>query len=252
VVEPNFLPEIGFLRRTDMRRNFLQARFSPRPARIPHVRKFTTQGSINYLTNNQNRLDTREIVGVFQTELVNTDVAGVMYTDTFDRPVRPFDVATGVRIPVGGYNFQTLQISYTGGQQRKISGAIVYETGTYYGGTQQSVSVNSARMEITPRMSVEPSVSFNFVDLPQASFTATVVRTRATYTITPRLFVSAIAQYNSTTASRGSNLRLRWEYAPGSELFVVYTDDYDTLSRAPSSALRNRAFVIKVNRLFRP
>ena len=44
VVEPNFLPEIGFLTRTDMRRNFGQVRFSPRPTSIPHVRKFTTQG----------------------------------------------------------------------------------------------------------------------------------------------------------------------------------------------------------------
>jgi hypothetical protein len=252
VVEPNFLPEIGFLRRTDMRRNFIQMRFSPRPPRIRHVRKFTTQASINYLTNNQNRLDTREIVGVFQTELVNTDVAGIMYTDTFDRPVRPFDVATGARIPIGLYDFHTLQLSYTGGQQRKISGAIVYETGSYYGGTQQSVSVNSARIEVTPRVSLEPSVSVNFIDLPQRSFTATVVRTRATYTVTPRMFVSAIAQYNSTTASRGSNLRLRWEYAPGSELFVVYTDDYDTLPRPSATGLRNRAFVVKVNRLFRP
>jgi hypothetical protein len=152
VVEPNFLPEIGFLRRTDMRRNFVQTRFSPRPTRIPHVRKFTTQASINYLTNNQNRLDTREIVGLFQTELVNTDVAGIMYTDTFDRPVRPFDVATGVRIPVGGYDFHTLQLSYTGGQQRKISGAIVYETGTYYGGTQQSISVSAARWKSRPHV----------------------------------------------------------------------------------------------------
>ncbi len=57
---------------------------------------------------------------------------------------------------------------------------------------------------------------------------------------------------DSATASRGSNLRLRWEYAPGSGLFVVYTDDYDTESRAASTALRNRAFVVKVNRLFRP
>ena len=252
VVEPNFLPEIGFLRRTDMRRNFVQTRFSPRPTRIPHVRKFTTQASLNYLTNNSNRLDTRETVGLFQTELVNTDVAGIMYTDTFDRPARPFDVARGVRIPVGGYDFHTLQLSYTGGQQRKISGAIVYESGTYYGGTQQSISVNSARMEITPRVSLEPSVSENFIDLPQASFTATVFRTRATYTITPRMFVSAIVQYNSTTTSTGSNLRLRWEYAPGSELFVVYTDDYDTESHSSTAALRNRAFVVKVNRLFRP
>jgi hypothetical protein len=252
VVEPNFLPEIGFLRRTDMRRNFMQTRFSPRPTRIPYVRKFTTQASINYLTNNRNRLETREIVGRFQTELVNTDVAGITYTDTFDRPVRPFDVATGVRIPVGGYDFHTLQLSYTGGEQRKISGGIIYETGTYYGGTQQSISVSAARMEISPRMSVEPSVSVNFVDLPQASFTATVLRTRATYTVTPRMFVSGIVQSNSTTNSMGSNLRLRWEYSPGSELFVVYTDDYDTESRPQLTALRNRAFVIKVTRLFRP
>jgi hypothetical protein len=230
----------------------VQTRFSLRPVRIPHVRKFTTQASINYLTNNQNRLDTRELVGLFQTELVNTDVAGIMVNDTFDRPVRPFDVAPGVRIPVGGYDYHTLQLSYTGGQQRKISGAIVYETGTYYGGTQRSISVNSARMEMTPRTSLEPSVSLNFIDLPQASFTATLYRTRATYTVTPRMFVSGIAQYNSTTTSMGSNLRLRWEYAPGSELFVVYSDDYDSESRPPATALRNRAFVVKVNRLFRP
>ena len=112
--------------------------------------------------------------------------------------------------------------------------------------------MNSARIEITPRLSLEPTVSVNFVDLPQASFTATLVRARATYTVTPRMFVNGIAQYNSTTTSMGSNLRLRWEYAPGSELFVVYTDDYDTESGPQSTALRNRAFVIKVNRLFRP
>ena len=50
----------------------------------------------------------------------------------------------------------------------------------------------------------------------------------------------------------GSNLRLRCEYAPGSELFVVNTDNYDTESLVQSPALRNRAVVVKVNRLFRP
>ena len=58
----------------------------------------------------------------------------------------------------------------------------------------------------------------------QGSFTARVARTRATYTITPRMFVSGILQYNSATTSLGSNLRFRWEYQPGSELFVVDGD----------------------------
>ena len=66
------------------------------------------------------------------------------------------------------------------------------------------------------------------------------------------MFVSGIVQYNSATRSVGSNLRLRWEYLPGSELFVVYTDDYDTEAPREVAALRNRALVVKDNRLFRP
>jgi hypothetical protein len=251
VVEPNFLPEIGFIRRTDMRRNFGQFRFSPRP-NARNIRKVTAQASLNYITNTRDRIDTREIASVFQTEFFNSDVAGISYTDSFDRLVVPFDVARGVRIPIGGYDFHTLQLSYTAGQQRKISGAVVYETGTYYGGTQRSISVNTARVEVTPRMSLEPSASVSFVDLPQGSFTATVLRSRATFTMTPRMFVSGIVQYNSATTSMGSNLRLRWEYLPGSELFVVYTDDYDTEARPGFTPLRNRAFVVKLNRFFRP
>jgi hypothetical protein len=252
VVEPNFLPEIGFLRRTDMRRNFGLLRFSPRPANLTQVRKFVAQTSLTYLTNNQNRLDTREINASFQTELTNSDLVTVGVIDSFERLIRPFNVATGVNIPVGLYNFHNIQLSYAGGQQRRTSGTVVYEAGKFYSGDRQTIAVNAARMQITPQISLEPSLSLNFVDLPEGSFTATVVRSRATYTVTPRMFVSGIVQYNSTTTSAGSNLRLRWEYAPGSELFVVYTDDYDTESRLGITPLRNRAFVIKVNRLFRP
>ena len=85
----------------------------------------------------------------------------------------------------------------------------------------------------------------------QGSVTAEVARSRATYTITPRMFVSGLLQYNSARTSVGSNLRFRWEYQPGSELFVVYTDDYDSDPRANAAVLRNRAIVVKFNRLFR-
>jgi len=38
---------------------------------------------------------------------------------------------------------------------------------------------------------------------------------------------------------------------PGSGLFVVYADDYDSNPRPNVVSLRNRAFVVKFNRLFR-
>ena len=67
------------------------------------------------------------------------------------------------------------------------------------------------------------------------------------------MFVSGLAQYNSSGDSLSANIRFRWEYTPGSELIVVYTEDRDTDSFVPDrfSELRNRGFVVKINRLFR-
>jgi len=253
VVEPNFLPEIGFVRRTDMRRNFTQARYNLRPTSIRNLRRITPQASFNYVTNNQNRLDTREGVGLLQVELTNSDVASVTYTDNFDRLVRPFAIAiaTGVTIPIGAYTFHTTRIGYVAGQQRRVSGEVVFETGPFYNGDRTTIAVNGARMQVTPQLSLEPSLSISRVNLVQGSFTAKVLRNRTTYTISPRMFVSGLLQYSSASTSVGSNLRFRWEYQPGSELFVVYTDDYDSDARSHAVALRNRAFVVKFNRLFR-
>ena len=251
-VQPNFLPEIGFVRRTDMRRNFGQVRFSPRPTGIPNLRKVTTQASLNYVTNVRNRLDTREGVARVEAEFTNSDTFSVQYTDNFERLVRPFAIAPKVTLPAGNYSFSTTRLGYVAGQQRRYSGEVVYEFGPFYNGDRNTLSLNSGRIQVTPQVSLEPSFSINWVDLVQGSFTAKVARTRATYTITPRMFVSGIVQYNSSGSSFGSNVRFRWEYRPGSEMFVVYTDDYNTEELRPNvPALRNRAFVIKINRLFR-
>jgi hypothetical protein len=43
---------------------------------------------------------------------------------------------------------------------------------------------------------------------------------------------------------------LRWEYRPGSELFVVFNEERDTLTRR-FPVLANRALIFKINRLFR-
>ena len=108
-------------------------------------------------------------------------------------------------------------------------------------------------MTIQDQLSVEPSVSFSWIDLPEGSFTTTLVQSRVNYTFTPRMFFSGLLQYNSTGNSLNANLRLRWEYSPGSELFVVYTEDRNTDPFFPDrfTELRNQGFVVKLTRLFR-
>ena len=47
-------------------------------------------------------------------------------------------------------------------------------------------------------------------------------------------------QYNSSNNSLGANVRLRWEYQPGSEFFVVYNEGRDTYGSGIAD-LQNRA-----------
>ena len=65
------------------------------------------------------------------------------------------------------------------------------------------------------------------------------------------MFTSALLQYDSASRTAAANVRLRWEYQPGSELFVVYNEQRDTALRRRFPELENRALIVKVNRLFR-
>src|SRR5262249_46160367 len=107
----------------------------------------------------------------------------------------------------------------------------------------------AARLTFTARLAIEPRASIDRVTLPFGNFTSRLVGMRVTYAITPNMFVSSLVQYNSSNFSLGTNIRMRWEYQPGSELFVVYNEGRDT--SGPGVPLQNRAFVVKVNRLLR-
>ena len=249
-VGANFNPEVGFLRRDDFRRSFGSFRFSPRPRSIAAVRKFLFEGSLDYIADGAGLLETRLQQGIFGIEFENGDRFFAGATDNYEFLKEPFDIHKDVTIPVGGYSFTTARAVYALGQQRSTSGGLTFDRGQFFGGEWTSVGYFRGRVNLSPQLSVEPSLSFNWIDLPQGSFTTELLAARTTYTLTPRMFVAALLQYNSGADSLGTNIRLRWEYQPGSELFVVYTDERDTLTpRFPG--LENRAFVVKFNRLFR-
>ena len=250
LVGDNFNPEVGFLRRDDFRRTFVQAQFSPRPRGIVAVRQFTWGGSLDYILNGAGQIETRIAQARFQTAFENSDRFSVDVQQNYEFLARPFQIAPDLTIPVGAYDFQDYLVSYRMGSQRKLAGALSIQRGEFFGGDITAVGYSRGRIEITPQFSVEPSVSVNRISLPQGAFTAKLVATRATYTVTPRMFFGGLLQYNSSNNSLSTNVRLRWEYQPGSELFVVYNDVRDTELRG-SPMLENRAFVVKFTRLFR-
>jgi hypothetical protein len=143
-----------------------------------------------------------------------------------------------------------VHIIYNFGPQRPLSSNIVVERGSFYNGTRTSITTSRARVQINPQLTLEPGLTLNIVKMPEGDFTSTLFSTRATYTVNPRMSASALVQYNSTASTVNTNVRFRWEYRPGSDLFVVLTDNRDSL---PSGfpELRSRALLVKFTRLFR-
>ena len=248
-VDEEFNPEIGFVRRDDFRRNFAQLRFSPRPRAIPWLRRVISQGSIDYITDTTGVLETREGKLRLELELENSDKWHVEYTDSFEGLQEGFEIADDIVLPVGSYSFRDVRTEYELGPQRRISGRLTFSRGSFFGGTRTEVGYQG-RVVITPRLAVEPRITVNDVDLPQGPFTTTLVSTRTSFTVSPRMFIAALLQFNSSGDSLDPNVRFRWEYEPGSDLFVVYSDGRDTgFDGFPR--LQNRSFVVKFTRLFR-
>ena len=106
------------------------------------------------------------------------------------------------------------------------------------------------RIGFSAHVGVEPNVALNWVSLPFGDFTARLFGLRVALTPTARLGFSALSQCNPSANSLTSSARMRWEYTPGSELFVVYSDGRDTATGSYPE-LRNRSVAIKATRLLR-
>jgi hypothetical protein len=253
VVENNFNPEIGFKRRNNFKQFSGGARYSPRPASIDWIRRFSLEaGTESYWSATTDDLESRQHSLSFSTEFETSDIFTVSVRDEFEALVRPFRIASGVTLLSGKYDFTSYEASYNFGAQRKVSGVLSLRVGDFWSGTNTSVGFGSGRIELSPQLSVEPSYSINKVELPEGDFRTELSSFRVTYTLSPRMYLGGLIQYDSSANSFSTNFRFRWEWAPASEFFIVYSDDRNTdpLGHPSGLDLRNRGFAIKINKLF--
>jgi hypothetical protein len=247
-VGEHFRPEVGFLRRSGFVQHFAQGRVSRRPRSSSLVRKVNAELAADYISDVHDRLENRQVRGAFRTDFHTGDSTLVEVARTYEFVPRPFRVA-GVEIPVGPYRWSTALASYTLGSQHRVAGELLLARGGFYGGDRTEAGYRG-RVEVSRRFSIEPGVSFNWLDLPMGRTTATLLSARETFSFTPSMWLGALLQYNSTTNVASTNVRFRWEYRPGSDLFVVYSDGRDTLQRGMPD-LFSRTFTVKVTRLVR-
>ena len=244
----DFNPGMGFVRRRDFTKNGASFQLSPRPRGIEAIRQF----ELKFQANNYDRLDgemeTREYKFEGKAILESSDRLIVDHTMTEERLLDGFDLSTEVAVPAGNYRFNRTGLRLWLGTHRSFSGYFRYEFGDFFGGTRREVSY-WGRAEVSQRLSMEPNISLNWIEVPGGEVQAQVSSLRATYTVSPRSFLGALVQYNSAAQLMSANVRFRWEYSPGSDVFVVFSTNRD--GDDGLAGLSDRALVVKFTRLFR-
>jgi uncharacterized protein DUF5916/cellulose/xylan binding protein with CBM9 domain len=244
-----FNPEVGYVPRPDITRTDVIARFSPRPRSIRHVRRFEWNAELDRYVNGQDQLETRVASGTFRTEFHSSDQLTFTYRNDYEFVTEPFRVSGGPLLPIGVYEFNEGVVQLNAGAQRALSGRLTLTAGEFYSGHRRQFEYNG-RVKVSSQLAFEPRLLASRISLGEGTFTTKLIGARTTYTVTPRMFISGLVQYNSSLNTLESNIRWRWEYQPGSDLYVVYTDGRDTFGPR-TAALMNRGVAIKATRLLR-
>ncbi len=142
-----------------------------------------------------------------------------------------------------GYNFTSVSMFFRTDRRKDIAFRFNPEIGQFYNGMRYGLG-GSITWRYQPLGSIEMTFDYNRIELPKpyASASLFLVGPRIDLTFTKNLFWTTFLQYNSQIENFNVNTRLQWRFAPVSDFFLVYTDNYDTID----FRTKNRALVAKV------
>ena len=157
------------------------------------------------------------------------EAAALYIEDEIDTPTT---IAGELLVPAGRFSGAGAEFSLSTPGTLNPGASLDYELRDgYFGGTLHNIE-GSARVSFGPHVRLDGSLSTALIDLPECgradcSLTTHAVNGGLRVAATPRLFANVSGRYDTASDTVLSLARLRWRYAPGSDLFVVYRHGYD-------------------------
>lgn len=251
-VGADFNPEVGFLRRTAFKRSYSRALAAVRATSAASGKLFYI-ASLDYITDTKNHPESKKAQGNFQMELTDgeprspsTSVA----TTNGCRPASRWDATCSCR-PASIRMTQSHATYLVRGSSVRCPGRSPRRAAASTAVPLTELTW-SGRVELSRQVYVEPQLSWNRVDVPQGKANGgTLLSARGTYTLSTRMFVSALVRSQSRTTASPPTPASAGNTCRAVELFVVYSDGRTTLDARGYPDLQNRSFVVKATRLLR-
>ena len=224
-IGPNFNPETGFLSRTDCICQFVDLTLKARPKRAG-IREIDLDNWVFEAPNTHHVLETYELENELRILFDNGAVSDNFLSDVSAQRLRsPFNVYKAVSIPAGEYRWNRHQISYSSPQDRRLTVGGGDNFGGYYNGKLNEAKITAA-LRASPQLSFQLIEQWNRFQLPVrgGNFSVLLGSLQSSYSFSRFLTLSSLLQMNTAnTLAASSNTRLRWNYRPDSDLYVIYT-----------------------------
>jgi hypothetical protein len=115
-----------------------------------------------------------------------------------------------------------------------------FNWGDYYGGKRREFNPG---MALRPRngLIIDLSGQWNRIELPQGSFSTSLLRSVVNSQFSPWISVSSNLQYDSVSRVLGWQGRFRWILKPGNDLYFVYTRNWNNDAAAGMTTIDHKA-----------
>lgn len=238
-VGDNYESDLGFLRRTDIfkitpkiERTFWPIESTIQKHSFSITPIFIWKPELNFKNSDY------VVISRWQASFKNTGEFTAEMYNRFTYLFSAFD-PTGtdgaIALPIdSSYKYTTVSLGYRSDKRKTLSYQIEPSIGTFFNGKKYSFEANLA-WRIQPKFSGSLQINYDKINLPDPYPDASIwlIGPKVDLTFNKSIFWSTFIQYSSQQKNVGINTRLQWRFAPLSDLFIVYNDNYFSNGFAP-------------------
>mgnify|MGYP001817312432 FL=1 len=233
----NFRSDLGFIRRDDILKGTtgFSRTFWPENSYFNNHR-FQAVAQQIWSPSLDMQLTDYFIRGSWEARFRDQSQAEVQWRSQYTYLFDSFDPTGSDGLPLPAdtdYHYNTVRLSYGSDRRRIFSFRGQSTFGGFFNGERLSIEAG-ATMRIQPKAFLSMQVNYDQITLPDPYPSADIwlIVPRIEITFSRSLFWSTLIQYSNQRDNLGINTRLQWRFAPLSDLFLVYTDNYfvDTFS----------------------
>jgi len=228
-VGAHYNPEVGFVRRTDITQLASTSWYNIYPdSRI--VQRHGPGFDFDMVGNETYGFLDWDVNLLYRFQFKNTSFFNLRLRKEYTYLFSPFDPSGsgGLELPAGtSYNPFVIIMNYSSDARRKFYVELNTRSGEYFNGYRMNLA-GRVNYRFQPMGVISLDFSYNGIRLPQPynSSDLVLIGPRVDLTFSRSVFWTTFVQYNSQIQNLNINSRLQWRFAPVSDLFLVYTDNY--------------------------